>query len=362
MNDPLHVYQTETSTQHLELNTKFPMIHLSLFIPKIEGKGEDSNPIVDRYKDDSGLVCVFDGLGGSGSKPYTLEGHTYSSAYFASRIAKALTAAYFRTWKRDGRTSMINAITELHRHWKEVSEMAVAKMDNQTSMLRSSLSRKLPTTIAGAYFRQLEGDKVSVDAFWLGDSRVYGLSPSEGLQQLTIDHTKVQKNAMESLYSDGKLEKCLHADNNSRIDLRSVDFIKPVVVIAASDGCFDYVPFPAHFEYIMLETLRDSNSSEEWSEAMKKKFRMASDDVTMGLFALGFQNFELLKSAFKSRHKLLQEEYVTPIEAMETKIAKGEEEEAVLLKERDELRSSLWEKYRVKYEAKLPQGQATDSL
>jgi hypothetical protein len=68
-----------------------------LFIEQKPERGEDCKPVLRLYPDDSGLLAVFDGAGGTSYSD--AEGSAFTGAYLASRLGKKICSIFSTTSK-----------------------------------------------------------------------------------------------------------------------------------------------------------------------------------------------------------------------------------------------------------------------
>ena len=330
-------------------------LQLKIWSEKIPGKGEDASAIARVFEDGSGLVAAFDGLGGSGSTQYELGGVSISGAYFASRVARSLLNTFFtRNKASKDDFSLEETLSDYSELLTLILKKSIEVLDKNPSKLRSKLIRRLPTTLTAIYFEQAGENQLKIWPINAGDSRSYVLRPEQGLQQLTKDDLSNNANALESLYSDSRMSFCLHADCDNKLNYRSLEITGSAVLISATDGCFDYVQFPAHLEYKLLDALMYAGDLLQWQAILGPSFKnIASDDVGMGLIAVGWPDFQTLKEAFKERHQFLKEKYVSPIGDIAKKVEDSEEstEKEVVFAERDKGFQELWAEYGPTYEA-----------
>lgn len=336
-----------------------PQIPLTLWLEKIPQKGEDASPTVEYLPDGSGLVAVFDGLGGSGATQYEWEDSTFTGAWIGSRLSKILFSSSLTWAKKREEFSVEFWLDEYTIAVKEILNTVWKKLDKNPSKLRSSLIRPLPTTLAAIYFES-EGNGFRAWCINSGDSRSYILNPERGLQQVSQDDIVTPGDALETLHSSTRISDCLAADGKFNIHVYPFETNTPVVFLSASDGCFDYVPFPANFEFILLDCLQLADSQGNWAIRLGSKFRsIAGDDVSLALSAMGWKDFNSLKEAFRERHAYLLKNFAAPIEKMEEKIRQAPEDDPDTQSQKIDLRNRLWADYRVNYESfmKIPEQQ-----
>lgn len=244
------------------------------------------------------LLSVFDGCGGSGAKVYeTYGGHT--GAYLASRIASGVTYDWFQN----------EELPELLEKHLENALQTYKKNSRSNSGIRSSMAKDFPTTAVIANC-QIEATQVEVEYLWCGDSRGFLLT-ADGLKQITVDD--VQRTCDEpDMRSDGIMTSICSASKPFHLHEKKICYAVPCIVITATDGCFGYVESPIHFEILLLDTLLQSYSIEEWREKIFDILkRISADDYTLCLAGFGYADFDELKSAFKERHEFLMREYLS---------------------------------------------------
>jgi len=295
---------------------------LSLCRDKSPGEGEDAPPIARLYetRSDAALLGVFDGLGGAGGRINETEnGERHSSAYFAARIARSVSLTYFR----DILPQLFDKAFEPQIFVNDLQEVLFAALQRHAHELRSSPSRlrssiisTLPTTTALAF---LETDPVEELlrglAIWSGDSRVFVLTPAYGLSQVTVDDLRAGGDAFENLAQDSPMSNYASADRPFHLNYREFTISLPGIVLAATDGCYHYLPSPMHWEYLLLDTLSRAGDTVGWSVEIEQALApVAGDDVSLALVATGWDSFAALKHDFGDRLTYLRERYIEPLD------------------------------------------------
>ncbi|XWK88988.1 MAG: protein phosphatase 2C domain-containing protein [Phormidium sp.] len=287
--------------------TKF---NLEVNIEVAEDRGEDAN--VTEYFGQTFLMGVFDGLGGV-SAGY--DGKT--GGRIASEEASKITKTFFKQWH--GQITSENAIQLQH----EICESLKFKADNNMPKSRlkgTLLQHRLCTTIALASIKQQGQEKIfEANLAWMGDSRIYFLSPTKGLQQLTKDDLKTPKDALEILREDPPMSQCLTADikPESQIHFQHYKIEESGCFLACTDGCFQYFSAPWEFEKLLLDTLAQSEGDKKdinnWQKLIIQRYtEIKQDDVSLILKAVGFNGIKHLKSAYQERWHDLQKEFISP--------------------------------------------------
>jgi serine/threonine protein phosphatase PrpC len=311
--------------------TKFNLV---VNIEVAEDKGEDANLSEDFGQ--SFLMGVFDGLGGR-SAGYG--GKT--GGRIASEEASKISKIFLKQWY--GKITAENAIQLQQQICQSLKGKADINMPRTSSRLKGSLvEHKLCTTIALASIlkQQTQDKNFEADVAWMGDSRIYFLSPTKGLQQLTKDDLVTPKDALEMLRQDPPMSQYLTADINPRWQIHFQHYrIEEIgCFLACTDGCFQYVSAPWEFEKLLLDALSQSEGEKmdnnNWQQLICQKYtEIKQDDVSLILYPVGFHGIKHLKNAYQERWDYLQQNFISP--TANTRY--------------DDLQK-LWEKYRIDYE------------
>ena len=293
-----------------------------------EGLGEDS--WCYSFAPNLGMIAAFDGCGGSGARKHEFySGH--SEAYMASRLGSgALYDAFLDS--ADKRTAFEHpeeVLNSFSAYCRNSFSRYRPPMD-QTSRIRSSMITTLPTTLAAAILRT-NAKSVEITAAWAGDSRIYVLTEA-GLSQLSLDDADEN----DPFETDGMMNNTLNADKDLRINRNRCVISLPAVVFTATDGCFAYYTTPMEFEGALLSTLLSSKTPAEWEALLKERIgKVAGDDYTLSMAAVGFGSFDEMKKCFARRFELLYEQYLQKIDAMDASDTEG--------------RRALWNSYKTEY-------------
>ena len=263
-------------------------ISLEFMVEKIVGKGEDSEPIV--FSSGSSVVTgVCDGMGGSGAALCTSDyGKAHTKAYVSSRIIRK--AIYALISNEDELSK-----EKLHKVCVDTLRSEVKKYPSTQSMLRSKLIREYPTTLALAKVHSGK-EEVVIDSFWAGDSRNY-LWTKDGFYQISVDDLVTKNDPLKNLTNDSALSNCICADKDFTIQHLRIKLQQPCVILSATDGCFGYLKTPMHFQHLLERSLHEADSVETWKTALIEHFKkVAGDDFSMALSAVGFDDFNSLKA------------------------------------------------------------------
>jgi serine/threonine protein phosphatase PrpC len=332
-----------------------PRISFGFNLQKIPGQGEDSDPIV-RHGRELGLVAVFDGMGGAGGTLYETAEGPRTGAYLASRLARdvveqRMVALLDPEWNLDGAA----ATQDLQRSVRTALQDRLVELKAPASGLRSRLLRALPTTMALAALQRQEpgGDRWTCHLFWAGDSRAYVFEPRAGARQLTTDDIRDRGDAMANLREDSVVSNAMSADTDFVVNHREVELTAPFLVVAATDGCFGYLPSPMHFEHLVLAALRDSADTGAWSAAVQSAVAaVGGDDAAMATLGFGADH-DGFRTAFAERTGELEDRWITPLDDLDTALRDQERKLAEVRAGRHEQQARMWAAYKPGYEEYL---------
>lgn len=357
-----------------------------LFIEQKPEYGEDCEPVLRFYPDGSGLLAVFDGAGGAGGTAYSNgDGGSSTGAFLASRLGEKTLLDFFDELKKQPDSFVPDEMTKrLEERFKIVFKERLAALEPASaSKIKSSLIRHLPTTLAAVYYempksaeekspvstldkawdwasgrqREKKTAECAANVFWAGDSRCYLLTAAAGLQQLTIDDLKAKGDALENLQSDSPMSNFINADIDFVLNFRRIAISLPAVFIAATDGCFGFVHSPAHFEFILLKSLHLAENADEWQTNLTEEIhKIAGDDATLSLAALGWHDFGEIRRAFHARLQDIHKIYVAPLGQLDEEVVWLKERSQLQEEERKRLRAELWREYKQEYERFLADG------
>jgi len=276
--------------------------------PAVSLKGEDAYAY--SFADGYGMMGVFDGCGGLGARKYE-NFHDATGAYIAARVVSASTLDWFEQKLPCDQTGMYRDDQKIAAALKDFLDDRLAltreKLENGVSMLRGGMIRSFPTTMSAAIMDYSDAQKIRCLFLWAGDSRGYILRP-EGLVQCTKDDLRIEEDPFENLYADSPLSNMINAEKEYRINSRRFSCAAPAIVITATDGTFGYLPSPMHYEYMLLDTLSQARSLEDWEKLLHEAIgRVTADDSTLMMAVYGFKSFKMLKQAFEPRFAALGE-------------------------------------------------------
>lgn len=275
---------------------------------------EDAPPVASV---DYSIVC--DGLGGSGMQKYDVpseegtEPLQRTGAYIGSRVVSDCVTEYFddNPFSADFPINNSVLLKELQDYTEGLKKKIIEAMNQKKTELGAephpAKSMKLfPTTLSAiTYFN---GENALYNAcIWAGDSRIYVLSPTKGLQQLSKDDADESE---DSMMSGTVMNNCLSADNEFHLNYLIYKVTEPCIIFACSDGVFDYVRSPLNLEWALLTTilnLKDDLNNNEIADAMANAFKtqvfetIASDDTTMCGILYKIENISQLKEMYQER-------------------------------------------------------------
>jgi serine/threonine protein phosphatase PrpC len=329
---------------------------LIIDIPKKENFGEDAPPlfVVSDDKQRS-VVGVFDGMGGLGNRPYEENGETHTGAYLASREVKTTVEQFFKERINDENFSITqNDVDLLKGKIIDSLKEKLSKQHYEESSIKGTLSpTTFPTTMAVGDITQCD-NKLKIKLFWAGDSRVYLLSASKGLIQLTKDDLRVHNDPFQNIQNDSPLSNKINLDEDFCINFNEAEEITPALFFAATDGCFQFFSTPMHFENFVLQTMQDASSMNEWQQKITEILKnISGDDCSIALVCLTEKEVDFItfKELFRTRSEFLYQDFMCKISEKDKIVADLEKEQnaeefALRETERKELYERLWFKYK----------------
>ena len=299
--------------------------------PAIADAGEDSYCCL--REDEAAIVAVFDGCGGLGALRYPgFRDHT--GAWVASRLACGAVHDWFRGHSADAWKGPQELLGSLNGYLKAALTKGPA-FGNSSLMLGGSMVRDFPTTLALALAR-LEENKLVVHVVWAGDSRVY-LLDGKGLAQLTTDDSE-ETDAFDNLTNDGELTNLLSSDGKYTLHYKRLVLNpqEPVLIFAATDGTFGYIPSPMEMEYTLCRSILEATTVNGLRNKLREKFAdTAGDDFALCCMSFFAGSYQGIRNLAANRAERLENEYITRLYGDRT------------------LGQSLWQEYRRDYERYL---------
>ena len=307
---------------------------LSIEIEQIEGHGEDAASCVVA-PDKSAFAAVFDGCGGAGSKKYSV-----AENWTGARIASYSCAQTMVDWFYDNKIDQLGlqscssqqiALSLKQALTERISELKRLTSAESGKVLLSTMVKPFPTTVSAALVSR-ENAVLRCLMMWAGDSRGYVLA-DRGLYQITRDDVKGNIDPFDNIEQDGVLSNVVSA-NDFHINVRDMSINDKCILIVATDGCFGYLRSPMEFESILLSTLMNARSLNEWEKSLSDRIgAQAADDYTLLALGIGFESFDQIKDHFRQTFDRFQKAYSACMDPATTQ---------------DELRA-LWNRYKQQY-------------
>ena len=334
------------------------MITLGVWTEKKPGRGEDAEPLVLFHNGSRlGLLAVCDGVGGAGVQVagHTSGGTERSGAWVSSRAVRLALEQYFVRQVRFARTQELDSGQDHAAQegppapkppsLRHTIDSVLHELHNPARRrIGGTMQRELPSTLAAIGY-QVEPAAIHLRIRWAGDSRCYLLTAGAGLQQLSRDDTEMP-DALSSLEQDPPMTNQIAADGRYEIHSVQDQATVPCVLLCATDGFFNYVQTPAHFEYILLDTLARSDGPARWGELLAGKVQdYTQDDASLALVALGYTSFGELQATFAARLPALHKEHWQPLQDVAL-----HDDGAYRAARQDS-----WQRYRPGYEQRIPQ-------
>jgi serine/threonine protein phosphatase PrpC len=301
---------------------------LTIYIEAITNKGEDKYLLVEHP---TITIGVFDGLGGK-SAGFCEE----TGGRIASREAARITENILRNNPENLTVDVVSLIK------MEVCSFLKQEADNKIKLkFKGSLAQRLCTTLAIVNIHKCNSQEISfnLNIAWIGDSRIYFLSPEKGLQQLTKDDLRMENDAFTLIYEDSPMSKHLTADMQSdwEINFKIEKFQEKGCVIACTDGSFQCLHSPWDFEKLLLDTLVKSNNLTDWHNLLNQRYEeIKQDDVSLIVYPIGinFDDFISIKNHYNKRLNILKEDFSSDSTNYNDLV-------------------KFWDRYRVNYEERI---------
>ncbi len=334
------------------------MISVGVWTEKKRGRGEDAEPLVlHENTTQRGVLAVCDGVGGAGVQVAgrTADGTERSGAWVSARAVRIAVEQHFVRLVRYAadraalspqpeapealQQSANPSRPSLHR---SVGDILQELRNPARSRIGGTMQRELPSTLAAIFYRQ-KPDFVQLHVRWAGDSRCYLLDAVAGLQQLSQDDTDTP-DALSSLEQDPPMTNQIAADGRYRIHDQIAGADTPCILLCATDGFFNYVQTPAHFEYLLLATLSTAANADAWAAALGHSVQAyTQDDASLALVALGYPGFDDLRVSLEQRLSVLTNEHWLPFQDLDPA------DHAAFR----QVRLESWQKYRTDYEDRI---------
>jgi hypothetical protein len=158
---------------------------------------------------------------------------------------------------------------------------------------------------------------------------------------------------MANLREDSVVSNAMSADTAFVVHHRKVELTAPFLVIAATDGCFGYLPSPMHFEHLVLAALRDAPDTDGWSAAVQAAVgAVTGDDAAMAVLGIGADH-DTFRELFARRTAELEQRWVTPLDDLDAGLREHERKLEELRATRRERQARLWAAYKPGYERYL---------
>ena len=309
-NELLNLYHNtkENTIKEAAYKGEQQIIPVGVFnVEKKKDAGEDADPTLDADINRSwGVLAVYDGMGGAGARKYThkdtQEEHT--SAYWASRYVKGAIEELIKL-----RPIGVNPVeyleSNMHVAIKQCLDKEISNFPSASSSAVSKLLAKLPTTMALCVY-EIVDENLNVSCYWAGDSRVY-MFDGEKLCFCTLDDANAPDgDPFSPANMDLAMNNRICQDQEFRINKSQItvkiDSAKPIILFAATDGCFGYYKNPIEFEKMILSTISSPDKS-QWLSSIQQAIidNIQQDDFSMSLVVIGNTSPESLQEPISVR-------------------------------------------------------------
>lgn len=261
-------------------------------------KGEDALAY-NLSRPDMHAQAVFDGCGGAGAWKYP-EYRNASGAFVAAQSMAKL----FLAWFDSQSVSALASPRELADSFHHAADERLQALKRQCAPMgvAGSLVKSFPCTASVAITAREERDSILLTALNAGDSRVYFLSPSCGLIQLTQDDSRGHPDALQNLRDNAALSNLLNADKPFQVSVRQARIKLPCAVICATDGVFGFLRSPMDFEYMLLKALLSASSMAAFEQLFESAVREAAGDDSICLVSFyGWNSYDGIRNDLQQR-------------------------------------------------------------
>lgn len=265
------------------------------------------------------LLIVCDGLGGTGQTKHKIGDQYYTSAYIGSRCVSDAIKKYCDEQQRELWTDDIATMTKkLKKYLASQLETCIQGYKLEKSLC-GNMIELLPTTLAMAIFRK-NGGFLDVRVIWAGDSRVYLLTPVDGLSQLSEDDVDGEFDAMKAL-GQSNMNNNVTGEGIDRFHLNYAEYKIPIqegfILFAASDGCFDYIESPMQFEYKLLAATQQifEDDPSILGECIAENYQgeNCKDDTTIAGVVIQTNQEKTVSELYKARMLYMKEQFRKPV-------------------------------------------------
>lgn len=270
---------------------------------------EDSEPYINDK-----MLIVCDGLGGSGSNKHMVGSEVHTSAYYGARLCAIYTRQYFET--HDIFSDPDHSVQAYKAFLQDKLKTFIREHGFKKTIIGRGL-KLLPTTLAAAFY-QVRENSIDVIVLWAGDSRVYCLSARQGLQQLTIDDIAGEFDALDAI-GNTTMTNCISGDDDFTLHYARYQLPRSenLMLLAMSDGCFDYLPTPMDLEYVIenaISALLDHDEFEALSEMLESFYQddIIKDDTTMAAVIFDETDVKTAKQQYAERYEMIDVTFRQP--------------------------------------------------
>ena len=265
------------------------------------------------------LLIVCDGLGGTGQTKHKIGDQYYTRAYIGSRCVSDAIKKYCDEQQRELWTDDIATMTKKLKQYLASQLEACIQGYKLEKSLGGNMIELLPTTLAMAIFRK-NGGFLDVRVIWAGDSRVYLLTPVDGLSRLSEDDVDGEFDAMKAL-GQSNMNNNVTGEGMDRFHLNYAEYKIPIqegfILFAASDGCFDYIESPMQFEYKLLAATQQvfEDDPSVLGECIAENYQgeNCKDDTTIAGVVIQTNQEKTVSELYKARILYMKEKFRKPV-------------------------------------------------
>ncbi|MBE5804049.1 MAG: hypothetical protein E7316_06000 [Clostridiales bacterium] len=265
--------------------------------------GEDAFAY-DVTRGDMHTLAVFDGCGGAGAWRYP-EFRDATGAFVAAQTI----SRHYLDWFDTLRGADLRNADALAASFLQSTQKTLVGLKNSCRPMgvAGSLVKSFPCTASAAIVSAYDNGSIMLTALNVGDSRVYCLTPGEGLVQLTKDDSRGNPDPLDSLRDNAPLSNLLNADKPYKVRTNQIVIAQPCAVICATDGVFGFVRSPMDFEFMLLDALEKAGSIHEFEELFRQAVVELTGDDSVCLAAFyGWGSYNMIKRDMARRYAYMQ--------------------------------------------------------
>ncbi len=265
------------------------------------------------------ILIVCDGLGGSGTNKYVINGEKKTSAYLGSRLVSKICDEYIYKNYNYICENMKNPtviVSELKENIKSEMDKYVIKYHLKNKYLGKSM-QMLPTTLVAVIINKKENNTEAL-VISAGDSRAFILTPEKGLQQISKDDTP---NEYDVFSKFSEMTNNISQNNDFKLNYIYYNNLpQNSSFFACSDGCFDYIPsiidLDFYLSFSLANYLQKKNDILTFENILIKRIEQygLQDDISLAGALIYDYEYQNIYNNYVSYIKDLKKHTISPLD------------------------------------------------